>query len=134
RRGPFGAQARLVEEVRREALASKDDRLIARAELASARVERWANALDASEQALRRAMEAATRVGDVETEAGCARNLAATRWRRGDLDGFGAHLAHALDAATRSGRPSDEVNARNGLGILYAERGEVEAAREELER
>jgi predicted ATPase len=110
------------------------ERLLARAELAWARVLRWENDLEASEAALERALAAAKRAGDVQTEAGCARNLAANRFRVGDLDGFEAHLAHALDAAARSGRLADEVNARNGLGYLHAERGAIERAREELER
>ncbi|HJL16001.1 MAG TPA: AAA family ATPase [Sandaracinaceae bacterium LLY-WYZ-13_1] len=134
RRGPFGRQRELVEQVRRLAGELGDDRLLARAELARARVCRWAAELEGAEAALGRALEAARRASDVETEAGCARNLAATRYRAGDLDGFEAHLEHALDAAARSGRPSDEVNARNGLGYLHAERGELERAREELER
>ena len=134
RRGPFGRQAELVEEARRLARASGDDRLIARAELAWARVQRWANDLAASEAALAEAMKAAKRAGDVETEAGCARNLAANAWRAGDTEGFRTHLVHALDAAARSGRTSDEVNARNGLGFLHARLGEIDAARQELER
>ncbi|MCA9609121.1 MAG: AAA family ATPase [Myxococcales bacterium] len=132
RRGPFARTRELVEDAR--AAAEGDDRLVARAELARARTLRWANRIDESEAALEAALEAATRAGDVETEAGCARNRAANAYRRGDTAGFEAHLAHALDAAARSGRVSDEVNARNGLGYLHAERGDFERAREELER
>ncbi|MCB9596444.1 MAG: hypothetical protein H6719_27220 [Sandaracinaceae bacterium] len=132
RRGPFGRTQELVDDAR--ACAEGDDRLTARAELARARALRWANAIGDSEAALEAALEAARRAGDVETEAGCARNRAANAYRRGDLAGFEAHLDHALEAATRSGRVSDEVNARNGLGYLYAERGDTERARQELER
>ncbi|MBX3269603.1 MAG: AAA family ATPase [Sandaracinaceae bacterium] len=132
RRGPFARMRELVEDAR--ACAEGDDRLVARAELARARTLRWDSALDASEAALEAALGAARRAGDVETEAGVARNRAANAYRRGDLAGFEAHLAHALDAAARSGRASDEVNALNGLGYLYAERGELERAREALER
>ena len=133
RRGPFGRQQELVDAVRALALAAGDDRSLGRAELAAARVARWTHRMDEAEAALGRAREAAERADDVETLAGCARNLAALRWRAGDLEGFEACLREALEAASRSGRPSDEVNARNGLGFLHGERGEVERAREELE-
>jgi len=132
RRGPFGRMGELVDEAREH--AEGDDRLVARAELARARLRRWANDLPGSEAALEAAVAAAERGGDVELEASCARNRAANAFRRGDLEGFERHLAHALDAAERSGRASDEVNARNGLGYLFAERGELERARLELER
>jgi predicted ATPase len=134
RRGPFARQAELVARIRTTAEQLGDDRLRARAELASARVHRWAGDLARSDEALGRAMTAALAAGDVSLEASCARNLAANRFRAGDLEGFRAHLEHALDAAQRSRRPSDEVNARNGLGYLFAERGEVDRAHAELER
>lgn len=133
RRGPFSRQRELTDRVRALSEALGDDRLLARAELACARVSRWANELSASEAALGRAIEAAERSGDVETEAGCARNLAAIAFRAGDLAGFEAHLRRALEAARRSGRPSDEVNAQTGLGWLHAERGEIDDARRTLE-
>ncbi len=132
RRGPVTEMEALVTDTRDHAVG--DDRLLGRAELARARTQRWANAIEASEETLEVAMAAAERARDIETEAGCARNRAANAYRRGDMAGFEAHLAHALEAAHRSGRVSDEVNARNGLGYLYAERGEVERARQELER
>lgn len=131
RRGPFGRQTELVTEARDLA---PDDRLRGRAELARARVLRWANDIEGSETASSAALEASRRSGDVETEAGAHRNLAANAYRRGELDEFEAQLRRALDAARRSGRPSDDVNARNGLGYLYAQRGDTERAREELER
>jgi len=131
RRGPVARMQALVDDTRDAAVG--DDRLLGRAELARARTQRWANAIDASEQTLEIAMAAAERSGDIETEAGCARNRAANAYRRGDMLGFESHLSHALEAAERSGRASDEVNARNGLGYLYAERGEIDRAREELE-
>lgn len=133
RRGPFSRQSELVARVRALAETLCDDRLLARAELAAARVARWSQELDASERALARAMDAARRSGDVETEAGCARNLAANAFRAGDAEGFERHLRHALEAARRSGRPSDEVNALNGLGWLHADRGETDEARRTLE-
>lgn len=134
RRGPFARQGELIERISSAAESIGDARLIARAELARARVHRWEGDLDRSDAALARASRAAARAGDVTTEASCARNLAANRFRAGDLEGFGAHLEEALDAAKRSGRASDEVNALNGLGYLYAERGQVDRALAELER
>lgn len=134
RRGPFGRQAELVEHVRTLAHTIGDQALIARAELASARVHRWANDLGASNAALERAIDAAQRANDARIVAGCARNLAANHFRAGDLAGFERELVRALDAASESGRASDEVNARNGLGYLYTERGDIERAEAELER
>ncbi len=134
RRGPFGRQRELVEEARALAARSGERGLLARAELAVARVLRWSGELAESDGALERALASAVEAGDVATEASCARNLAANRFRDGDLDAFGRHLQHALEAAQRSGRASDEVNARNGLGYLYAERGDTEVAQTELER
>jgi predicted ATPase/Flp pilus assembly protein TadD len=134
RRGPFGRQAELVEHVRTLAHTIGDQRLVARTELAWARVHRWANDLAASNAALERAIDASVRANDVQTEASCARNLAANHFRAGDLAGFERHLTRALDAASRSGRASDEVNARNGLGYLYTERGDTDRAEAELER
>ncbi|MFK7987554.1 MAG: tetratricopeptide repeat protein [Sandaracinaceae bacterium] len=134
RRGPFSHQAERVAEVLAHAESVGDARLVARAELAHARVLRWAADLDGAEAALHRASIAAREADDVEVEAGCARNLAAIQFRRGDLDGFETHLDAALSAAERSGRAVDEVNARNGLGYLHGRRGDFERARDELER
>ena len=134
RRGPFGRQRELVEEVRSIAQELGDATLSGRAELAAARVYRWGGDLARSAEALARAIEHAVAAGDVVTEASCARNMAANCFRAGDLGAMRAHLERALDAAVRSGRPSDEVNARNGLGWLYAELGEIDAAQRELER
>ncbi|MGE3628645.1 MAG: AAA family ATPase [Sandaracinaceae bacterium] len=133
RRGPFKGHRALVLDVREAAATLGDPALLAKAELACGRGLRWAGELDASNEAIERALAHAREAGDVVTEAGCARNLAANAFRAGDLAGFEAHLTHALDAATRSGRVSDEVNARNGLGYLFAERGDIERARGELE-
>ncbi len=134
RRGPFGRQAELVSTIRAIAVEMDDARWLARAELARARVHRWANELTHADAALARAMDAAMRAGDVAIEASCARNFAANCYSAGDLVGFEKHLSHALAAATRSGRASDEVNARNGLGYLHAQRGDIERAELELDR
>jgi tetratricopeptide (TPR) repeat protein len=134
RRGPFGRQAELVERIVESARRLADERLLARAVLARARVRRWANDLDASLRDLEEAGGRARAAGDVETEASCLRNLAAARFRQGDAEAARAPIEQALDAARRSGRPPDEVNALNGLGYYWTMRGDFDRAQLELEQ
>ena len=114
RRGPFSRMAELVDEAC--AIAEGDDRLVARAQLARARTQRWVNDIDASEAALEAALEAAKRAGDVETEAGCARNRAATGPLTTQRESFGVVERPRREAA--AGQLIAGPAAGSGAGCL----------------
>lgn len=133
RSGPFAGQAALVERAV-EAARSQGERLLSRAMLARARVQRWGNDPQSAVSDLEHALALASACGDVTTEAACYRNLAANCFRLGDVDGFARHIGAALEAASRSESPADEVNARNGLGYLHDMRGDHDRAQDELDR
>lgn len=134
RGGPFSRQDEITSVSLENAKRSGDDRLVARTLLARARALRWNGDFDGSLAALRESAATAERVGDAHTWCGALRNLAAGSWGTGDMAETRRWAELALEVALEHGTPEDEINARNGMGFLLTSVGELDEARDHLER
>ena len=128
--GDHAEQSKITAAALRAAENTDDGVLIARAQLARARVLRW----EGDHVAAIAMLQASVQGADPATKCSALRNLAASTWATGDLAATRVRADEALAAALDVGTETDEINARNGLGFLLSATGELDEARAQLER